>query len=73
MTIKDLLDVYDKNRDHNDQWIKFVDGNFETVAKITSGSGLLDPIEDEEIEAIGVYEEDVITVWMKSKTLLRCD
>lgn len=65
MTIKDLLDVYDRNRDYDYQWLKFMNGNGEVTAEITSNSEILDYMQDAEIESISAEENSVIGVWLK--------
>jgi hypothetical protein len=65
MTIKDLLDVIDPNREYNDQYIEISDGQGGVQAKLKSNSDILEEIENRDIEEIEAIEKGVIRVWIR--------
>ncbi len=64
MTLKDLLDAVDHNRDRDDV-IRIMDCNGEAAIRaITSWDGF-DEIEEREIECLAASGEGVMDVWLK--------
>ncbi len=67
MTINDLLNVWDKNREDEYQEIHIMDNNGKVKLSATTSCDLLEEIEDKEISCINIPEQDVIEVWLKGE------
>lgn len=65
MTIKELLDVIDYNREYNDEYIEIVDDNGEITARFTTTSVIASVVQDWEVSSIEAREKRVIRVWLK--------
>lgn len=65
MTIKDLLDVIDHNREYNDEYIELVDDNGEITARFTTTSVIASVVQDWEVSSIEAREKRVIRVWLR--------
>ena len=67
MTIKELLDVWDKRREDEYQEIHIMDNNGRVALSASTNCELLDEIEDKEILSINIPAQDIIEVWLKKQ------
>lgn len=67
MTIKDLLDVWDHNREDEYQTIHIMDENGKVSMEVHTNCNLLDDIEDKKIKCINIPDTDIIEVWLEKE------
>ena len=67
MTISELVDFIDVNRDSNDEYIEIVGPNNSVTATIKTSSDVLYAIENWKIAEIGATGKGVIRVWLVEK------
>lgn len=65
MTIKELLDVIDINREYDGEYLEIENENGEVNARFTTGSEVAKLVEDWEVSGIQARERGVIRVWIK--------
>ena len=65
MTIEELLDVIDYNREYNNEYLEIENENGEVNARFTTSSEVAKLVEDWEVSCIEARERGVIRVWIK--------
>ena len=63
MTISELVDFIDVNRDSNDEYIEIAEDNG-TSARITTSSDVVNAIGDWKVGEIEAVDKGVIRVWI---------
>lgn len=66
MTVKELADVIDLNRESEEK-IRFMDHNGQAEAEIMICSKLLDGVEDRVINSLQAVDEGIIAVWLEDE------
>ena len=67
MTINELVDYIDVNRESNDEYIEIAGHNNSVTATLKTSSEVLEAIGDREVAEIGATGEGVIRAWLVEK------
>lgn len=67
MTIGELVDFIDVNRDSNDEYIEIAGPNNSVTATLKTSSEVLEAIGNREVAEIGATGKGVIRVWLVEK------